>query len=255
MRSANDDLLQMLFGPAVAVIGEQFAEDFRKRNSEEFSAREKENLRKQTGRVTQENSSEAIKEPTRKQRRNLIDWIEDAAETDPEKDAEAAAKWQSILSEILNANDQTTLEALKSLNTYDVRLIHRLGVPYGNANGGAPSKLLNLGILEKRSVFDDLWFLVLLFSGLLLMVPALNSDLVSSFGSIFVPNSIGDRSLTSQEGQVISLERARIYSIGFLIYGMSFVGMSGWYAMRQRKRLYFTELGLDIKRKIDRYLT
>lgn len=193
-------------------------------------------------------------EPTRKQRRNLLDWIEDAAETDPEKDTEAAAKWQAILSEILNANDQATLDVLKSLNTYDVRLIHRLGVPYGNAKGGAPSKLLNLGILERRPIFDDYRFLAFLILGLLLMVPALNSEIFSSLTAAFAPSFDGDRSLTSQDERTISTERARFFSLMFLIYGMSVLGIAGWYGMRMRMRLYFTELGLDIKRKIDRYL-
>lgn len=167
LRGATDDLLLTLFGPAATIIGDQLAEEFRKRNSEELSATEKENLRKQAVRVTQDYSSKTVKEPARKQRSNLADWIEDAAEADPEKDPEAAAKWQAILSEILNANDHTALESLRLLNSFDVRLIHRLKTPYGRVEGAVPEKLLNLGMLEKRSVFDNIGFMAFLFFGAL----------------------------------------------------------------------------------------
>jgi hypothetical protein len=92
VRGANDDLLDAIFGPAFSAIGQQLADDVRRFQADDLSDKERQKLRRQTERVFGDKAADAPQEPTGKRRRNLVDWIEEASETEPENDQAGAAK-------------------------------------------------------------------------------------------------------------------------------------------------------------------
>jgi hypothetical protein len=103
----------------------------------------------------------------------------------------------------LGGNDQTTLDALKSLNYYDVRSIHKIRKPFGSLRGGTLTKLLNLELLEKRSIFDDFGSMLNVFTGVFLFIPALQFDVTGYF-------IVAVSSILGQENLILESPNARI---------------------------------------------
>ena len=180
VRGAQDVIFKSLFAPLAAEIGKGLAADYRGSHSEELSPSETDNLRRHADAVTKRHNPPK-KEPTRKQRKELFEWIDDASETDPDSSPEDSAKWQAVLSEILGRNDQTSLEALNALNTFDVRAISQLGPFRGRLSEGQSTRLISLGIVEKRSVLRSSFFFPLILVGIVSLFPIVNTNLFDIF--------------------------------------------------------------------------
>jgi len=235
---SQDELLKAIFGPAAAVLGESLAADLRKSRMEELNPSETDNLRKHAETVRSQGEF-SDKEPTRKQRENLFEWIDDASETDPESAPEEAAKWQAVLHEILSGNDKTSLDTLKSLNTYDIKAIHTLDEDGGALNDGQATKLISLGIVERGSALRHPMLIPSFLAGGTCLLLALNTDIIrlffEDFGGEFRP------------------------TYGFMllqlaVVGVGLVGLAGALWVRQSRFVYFTDLGCHIKRNIMRFL-
>lgn len=238
---AQDELFKAIFGPAADAIGRQLAANMQRSRFDGLSAQEAQNLRQQSKSVLGEPDARTPIDPTRKQRDNLVDWIDEASDTNPEKDPENAAKWQAILDEILNRNDLTVINTLKALNKYDVRALHNLEESGGELSGGQSVPLLNTGIVEKRNPINNKFELLLLTFGLAAAIP------VMSDGSINLLTTGSSIALGSDTALVESVRQL------FIFGSIIFFGFAGFRIVGLSKRYYFTELGQEIKKKIDQY--
>lgn len=233
--TTESNLLNELIGPFVSVIGEQLAEEARKHNLVNLSGKEKNNLREQVNRVLSDKSLKINDGLTRKQRYNLLDWMDKASEANPNNDneKEESAKWQAILGEILKDNDQSILNTLKSLNKYDIRLIHSIGKGRNINSTGKLDRLVNLGLIEKASVFENPIIVMMIAIGLVMVIPAFIPEIINvAFGT-----------LGSSDG----------YALVSSAYGLTILGTVGIYIYKIRKRVHFTEMGLNVKDKVEKY--
>ncbi|MEP3198787.1 MAG: hypothetical protein ABJO57_13005 [Lentilitoribacter sp.] len=242
IKGTQDEIFKNLFGPLAVEIGKGLVADYKSSNGEELSTAETDNLRRHADAVREQQTSPE-REPTRKQRKRLFEWIDEASETNPDISPEESAKWQAVLSEILGRNDQASLEILKSLNTYDVEAISNLGSMGGSLSNGETTRLISLGIVEERSILKTSLFVPAIVIGILTLFPVINTNLFDIFfnsSDVFVQES-----LRSQYQLLIST--AGMFS--FFAFGLA---ASIW--VRESKRVFFTPLGRDIKRNIDRFV-
>lgn len=231
-RGGQDEIFKSLFGPLANEIGRGLAADYRRSQQEELSLSETENLRQHADAVRARQGA-SRKQPTRKQRKKLFEWIDEASEADPETSPEEAAKWQAVLAEILGKNDQMSLDLLKKLNRYDVRSILELSEDGGALSDGQSSRLAGLGIVEKRPLLKNPTFIPLLLIASFTILAFVNINLVDAFFSMDV----------SARNLFFQISMAAVSGICLLAYL--------W--VRQSSRVYFTPLGLEIKMKISRF--
>jgi hypothetical protein len=230
-----------IFRPLASEIGQSLAEKYRDSKRADLEPPETDNLRRHVEGVRQK-SEPPTGEPTRKQRENLFDWIDEASSADPDTSPEEAAKWQAILSEILGSNDAAVIEALRSLNKYDVAAIAQLGVRSGRLKAGEKTRLTQLGIVEPITTLANfsLPSLFLLMAVTLFFV-GLSPDTLFFLTEGHPPFDEMDLNNSS----------ASFYSTVLLFY--SLVSLLSFFILFyfRLNLVSFTRLGLDVKEKVD----
>lgn len=230
---AFQEMMARALGPAMMAFGDGLERDVRQRFSEPLGQRETDNLREHVARVQSiEKERFTEREPTRGQRRVFAEWMDEAAEHDPKGDPRSAAKWQAILSEIMGRNDEIVISALRQLNIYDIKQIANLGKMGGRLPSGITTRLSSMGLVEPRP-FWEIYLLAMMIASLLFV----------AMWSYINMNMIGDSIIQS----FTIFEMILLFSLCTgLIIGVSSIITSG--------RVFLTELGRDVKAKIDQYL-
>lgn len=222
-----------LFGPVAERIGTQLAKAAESMMHVPLNATETNNLKAHAASVKKK-TGEITREPTRKQQKELVTWMDDASDTDPRENHEESAKWQAILDEILGRNDETSIDAMKSLNIYDIKALSSLERDGGKLSGSQASRFVSKEIVERQNMFDNVRVVAVGAIAILMLVLSINLELLYS--------------IFKSEALFTALRTALMFG-SLTLFGSLFM-----LYLRTHNQVELTDLGKDIKTKIDYFM-